>query len=156
MNPSGYTFSFQSVISLLNPTAFFSKMSNQTSLFEVGLGKEIGITAASNGALSGVPVNLFSLHNGHAAQIGTAAVSEAGATVETEVLNSMHNHDLSFEQSVKCIVIRTSDTADSVKDLTYHCTFPTNDEAPADLFSSKLHAWDTQFMLPLPTASGSS
>lgn len=76
------------------------------------LRKESGNTAAAFGVLYGMAVNLFALQNGHAAQVGTATVSEAGATSETEAVRIMHNHDLLRQQGKDLFVIRTVVTTD--------------------------------------------
>lgn len=134
-------------------------MDHQISLFDMVLRKEFGNTAAACKALSGVPVKLFALQSGRAAQISCATVSKAGAASETEVAWNMHNYYLPCEQGTGLFVIHTAGIADSFKDFAYPYPFHTNGEVLAtfgDSFSRWLYAWDCQSLLPVLTASGSN
>lgn len=79
--------------------------------------KEFSNTAVFRGALSGVTVMLFDLHNGRTVRSGTATGSETGATSEAEAARGMHNHDLPSEKSKELVVIRIVVIAQSSKDL---------------------------------------
>lgn len=121
--------------------------------------KDFGNTATACGLLPGGAVKLLALHNVHAVQVRTATLSEAGEKSETEVVISMHNHDSHHHEGTNLLVRCTVAIAYSIKYLVYPYTFHTSDEVPASLggmLSSRLYIWDSQAMLPIPTASGSS
>lgn len=106
-----------------------------------------------------MPVKLFTLHNEHAKQVGTATVSKAGTTSEPEVVRKMPSHDLICKQNTELVVICTVVVAVSIKYLPHLYTIHRNDNVPAAfdyMFSSKPYAWNSQAMLPLSAGSGSS
>lgn len=67
-------------------------MTSLASLFKMVLCREFGENAASHAAQPGAAVKLFAVHNGHAVQVGSAAVGKAGATSKTGAVKSVYNH----------------------------------------------------------------
>lgn len=132
-------------------------MTNQTSLFKMVPCKYFGNTAAVSWALPGVCGKLFALHIRCAEKVGTATMSGARATFETELFGSMQNHGLSSDESMDLVVICSMAIADAVKKLAYPHMFNTDNDVLATLgnkSSSALRAWQSQAMLPFSTALG--
>lgn len=122
------------------------------------LGKTFGNSVTVREILSGVPLKLLALQNGHAHQMGTATGSETGVPSKMEVVRTLPNHDIPREQGTELVVVRTVVIADSVKNLAYPYTFHTNDEvstALGDMFASGLYAWNFRVSSPLSTSLGS-
>lgn len=120
-------------------------MTHQTLFFEIVLRKKFGSAAAAREVLLGMALKLFALHNGRAVQVDTATVSEADATSKTEVVSSMHNHDLPCDQGTGLVVIHTMFIADSIKDITYPYVFHQNEEVQTffgDMISNRFYVWD--------------
>lgn len=83
----------------------------------------------------------------------------AGATSETELVKSIPNIELSWEQGTEFVVIRTVVIADSIKGLSNFYPFKTNDAVLATWgarFSGGLYAWEIQAFLPISASLRSS
>lgn len=108
-------------------------MTNQTSLLEMVLHKNFGITATTYKVLPGVAARIFGLYNRHGAQVGTATVNKAVQTSYGEAVRSIHNHDLHRKQGTDSVSIRIVGIVDSIEDRVYPYTIATNEKVPPTL-----------------------
>lgn len=115
----------------LQSFSFLFKNDNKTSLSKLPLHAEFWDTTAARRILPDVLFKLSALHNGHAVQVSTSTVGEAGATSEVEAVRSMHNHLFPCDRNKDLAVILTVVIADFFKDLAYPYTFNTNVDVPA-------------------------
>lgn len=79
--------------------------------------KTFGSTTVARRVQLGVPMKLFALHDRLDVRAGTATVSEAGATSDTEAVRSVQNQDLPHKKVLYLVLICNVATADSAKGL---------------------------------------
>lgn len=76
-----------------------------TFCFEMVYREAFGNTGTDYEILPDFPVTMLVFHNVHVPQVGTATVSEAGATSETEAVRGPHNQDLPPQQGTDLILL---------------------------------------------------
>lgn len=106
MSHSSYKISFPAVVTFPKPIYSFPDMLNKTSLFRMVLLQEFDNTTRASVLLPGLPVKLYALHNGNAAQVSTLVVSQHGSTFKTEAFRSTRNHDLPCDPRMDRVFIR--------------------------------------------------
>lgn len=133
--------------------------SSMTFFLNMALLESFRKTALVGGAVPGVTVTLFAVHECHAGTVSTAIVRELCAISATKLVRRFHSYDLPRNPGTNLVIIYSITIANSFKNLINPYTPTSNEVVPErfdEIFSSGLYTWDSQATLDLTVWSGFS